>query len=116
MKLEKLCSLKKLSLVGCRGERAGLSINTPLGYMVGQALVREWRVVGSFFVVEAGEGRAESKLFVRRAQSAGALHDKADGPRSKQYLAQVRSTVRPCSMSKCAVRCGVMQRWCSRAN
>ena len=66
----------------------------------------------AFFVVEAGEGRAESKLFVRRAQGAGALHDEADGPRSKQCPAQVRSTVRPCSMSKCAVRCDMV---CSSA-
>jgi hypothetical protein len=40
-----VCSLKKLSLVGCRGERVALCVNTPLGYMVGLALCSEvvWR-------------------------------------------------------------------------
>lgn len=74
MEIRKVCSLKKLSLAGCRGGSAALSANTPLGYMERRALCLE--VVVEAFVRVGGS--AGSKLFAGRARGAGAGDDGAE--------------------------------------
>ena len=111
MEIRKVCSLKKLSLGGCRGDRVALSGNTPLGYMAGLALCLELLGGSQAFVVEAGGRlRASSSRGGRKVLERSLHNDEAEATKSKQCSAQVKyQTVRPCSLSKCAVRCGAVR-------
>lgn len=112
MEIRKVCSLKKLSLGGCRGDRVALSGNTPLGYMAGLALCLELLGGSQAFVVDVEAGgrlRASSSRGGRKVLERSLHNDEAEATKSKQCSAQVKyQTVRPCSLSKCAVRCGAI--------
>lgn len=76
MEIRKVCSLKKLSLAGCRGDRVALSENTPLGYKAGRALCLklEWWSQ-AFVVVEAGGRLRASSSRGGRKVLERSLHD-----------------------------------------
>jgi hypothetical protein len=93
MEIRKVCSLKKLSLGGCRCDRVALSGNTPLGYMAGRVLCLKsmgWSQAFVVVVEAGGRLRASSSQGGRKVLERYTTTRQRQ-PRSKQYPAQVKS-------------------------
>jgi hypothetical protein len=94
MEIRKVCSLKKLSLGGCRCDRVALSGNTPLGYKAGRFLCLKLMGWSQAFVVVVEAGgrlRASSSRGGRKVLERYTTTTRQRQPRSKQYPAQVKS-------------------------
>lgn len=93
MEIRKVCSLKKLSLDGCRCDRVALSENTPLGYKAGRVLCLKlmgWSQAFVVFVEAGGRLRASSSRGGHKVLERYTTTRQRQ-PRSKQYPAQVKS-------------------------